>query len=352
MALLASEKVSIAGLAAAVPANIAHNAQYEYLSEKERALLIKTTGIEQRRYVAPHQCASDLCLAAAEKLLGDLDWDKSEIQVLIFVSQTPDYITPATAITLQHRLGLPKSCLAFDINLGCSAYVYGLSVISSLMSNGYLKKGLLLVGDTSTVVVSEKDKSTAPIFSDAGSATALQWQTTAPDMYFNLQSDGKGFNAIIIPDGGARHRLSEASLQYEEISPGICRNRYQMGMNGLKIFNFTMLEVVPNIKTLLEHFQKNISDFDYFVFHQANKLLNERVRKKLKVDAERVPYSLKNFGNTSCATIPLTMVTQLQNVLQNQSLSLLLSGFGVGLSWGSAIVKTDGIVCSELIVLE
>ena len=314
------------------------------------SLFAKTVGIEQRPIAKKSQTAADLCFEAAEKLIDALQWQKEEIQILVFVTQTPDYITPATAIVLQSRLNLPNSCLAFDINLGCSAYVYSLSVVSSLLSNMGFKKGLLLVGDTASKIVSLHDKSTTPIFADAGSATALEYDFLAhPDIHFNLQSDGSGKDAIIVRDGGARNPFSTNSLTIEDNGKGIARNRLQMEMNGLNVFNFTMREVVPNIKKLLEVMEKQADDFDYFVFHQANKLLNERIRKKMKLTSEKVPYSLQKYGNTSCATIPVTLVSELQKELATKKVNLILSGFGVGLSWGSVAIETDKIICLEML---
>ena len=202
MAIFTLDKVKISGLAACVPHEVVENMDYNWISEKERKMLIKTTGIARRRIAEKGQTAADFCIKAAQQLLKDLQWSPSEIDVLVFVTQTPDYITPATSIIMQERLGISTRCLCIDINLGCSAYVYGLSVIGSMLANAGLQKGLLLVGDTSSGIVSEQDKSTAPLFSDAGSATALSYEPEAPSMRFNLQSNGKGYDAIIIKDGG------------------------------------------------------------------------------------------------------------------------------------------------------
>lgn len=349
MAFFSIKNTQIAGLAACVPKQIAYNKDYEWITEKERKMLIKTTGIEQRRMAADGQCASDFCVKAAEDLLTALAWNPADVDVLVFVSQTPDYITPATSMLMQERLGISTHCLCFDINLGCSAYVYGLSVVASMLASTGLQKALLLVGDTSSDIVSEQDKSTAPLFSDAGSATALSYAEGAPEMHFNLQSDGKGYEAIIIKDGGARHRLHPNSLVRQEHKKGVCRNDYEMAMDGLRIFNFALREVVPNVKKLLADTQTDLANIDYTIFHQANRLLNETIRKKLKLPPEKVPYSLKEFGNTSAATIPVTLVTQLSEALTNRPLSLLLSGFGVGLSWGSVLVQTEALVCLPLI---
>jgi 3-oxoacyl-[acyl-carrier-protein] synthase-3 len=203
MAQFSIPNVKLQGIAACVPQQEVSNFDCELLEEKERKLFVKTTGIEKRRIAAKGVCASDLCERAAEKLIADLGWNKNEINVLVFVTQTPDYTTPATAIILQEKLSLSKNCLAFDINLGCSGYVYGLSVAAALLQNIPNGKGLLLVGDVSSACISAEDKSTVPLFSDAGSATAIAHDlNTTSALHFNLENDGKGFEAIIIPEGG------------------------------------------------------------------------------------------------------------------------------------------------------
>lgn len=349
MALLSVSNVAIKGLAATVPKRKASNWDYDLISEKERKLLIKTTGVETRRIVEEGVCTSDLCERAAQELLDELHWERGDIDVLIFVSQTPDYHLPATAIILQNKLGLSKRCMAFDINLGCSGYVYGLSVIGQLMSSGQLKKGLLLVGDTSSASIAKQDKTTYPLFGDAGTATALVYDKGAPDMHFNLQSDGKEFDAIIIREGMTRlntvSSLSNPALLKEEKK----RSTYQLELNGHTIFNFALREVAPNLKELLANQQSSIDTYDYFIFHQANLLMNESIRRKMKLPKEKVPMSIREFGNTSSASIPLTMITEMREALMTQSCALLLCGFGVGLSWGSATLTTDKLCCPKLI---
>lgn len=343
--------IKLSGLAVSVPKQKVSNHDYPFSTIKEKELFIKTTGIENRRIAPEGLTASDLCFEAAEKLMHEMQCDKSEIGVLLFITQTPDWIIPPTAIRLQHSLGLSKSCIALDINLGCSGYVYGLSVMSSLLKTTGAKKGLLLVGDVSSSVVSEKDKSASPIFSDAGSATVLEVCDDENKIHFSLHNDGEGYNAIIIPDGGMRNKISSTSLVQEKISDGIERNKTHLIMNGVDVFNFSLREVAPDAKQLLAYCGKQTNDVDYFVFHQANLLMNESIRKKLALEPEKVPYSLKDFGNTSSASIPTTLVTQLRERLTNEKLSLLLSGFGVGLSWGTCILETDKITCLPLIEL-
>ncbi|NQU34514.1 MAG: ketoacyl-ACP synthase III [Bacteroidetes bacterium] len=350
MAIFQVPNINIAGISACVPEDEYNNNNYDWISEKERATLIKTIGVEKKRHAKKGTTTSDLCYVAANKLLDDLNWDRSEIDLLIFVSQSRDYIIPATAGLLQNKLSLPKSCIAFDVSLGCSGYVYGLSVIGSMMTTGIIKKGLLLTGDISTLNTSFKDKSAFPLFGDAGTATAVELSTSSTSMKFNLQTDGSGYEAIIIPDGGIRNFADkETSFEYHKISDGIFRNGFNIALDGIKVFNFSLREVKPNVNSLLQEFDLTIDDIDYFVFHQANKLMNETIRKQLKLDKEKVPYSLNDFGNTSSASIPITIVTELAKEVSSNSLTFLLSGFGVGLSWGSVILQTNNIVCPPLL---
>jgi len=325
MAVFSISNTKIVGVSAAIPKNEVSNVDLNGLSEQEIQLLIKTTGIEKRRIADKETRASDLCLSAAEKLLEKLNWQKEEVEILIFVTQTPDYQIPGTSMILQQKLGLPNTCMALDINQGCAGYVYGLATMTSMMSASKLKKGLLLVGDTITQLLQEEDNSTVPIFSDAGSATAVEFDSNAEDMHFNLQTDGSKYDAIIKKKGGP------------------------MKMQGHDIFTFGLKEVSPNLKALMEHSQRKKEEIDHFVFHQANKLLNESIRKKMGIPSEKVPMTLQKYGNTSCATIPLTIVSELQQEVQQKNVSLVLSGFGVGLSWGSVYVKISDIQCPKLI---
>jgi len=349
MSSLLIPDVRIAGLSACVPKNIAENSNFDIISTKERQLLIKTTGISQRRIAAEGMCASDLCYESAKQILNALNWNPKEIDLLLFVTQTPDYITPATAALLQHRLGLSQSCIAFDINLGCSGYVYGLSVAAGLLSNMPKGKGLLLVGDVSSACISGRDKSTTPIFSDAGSATALENDDRAPEMMFNLQTDGSGYQAIMIKEGGYRHPFNKDSLKEETIQEGITRNNIQLQMNGIDVFNFAIKQVPRNVNELLDKAGVKKNDIDFFVFHQANRLINEAIRKKLGITVAQTPYSLKNFGNTSSATIPVTLVTEIREAISGKELKMVLSGFGVGLSWGAVYLQTSAMVCPPLL---
>ncbi len=342
MALLQISNIRLVAVTSCVPKEVKRTSEYELITASEQELFIKTTGIKERRVAEPNVACSDLCFAAANDVLNKFNC-REDIDVIIFVSQSPDYYLPATSIILQDKLKIKKECLAFDINLGCSGYVYGLSIIANLLQNGQLKKALLLVGDKSTFSTSYTDKSTYPLFGDAGTATLLEYDEKASPCYFNLQSDGSGKNAIIIEDGQCRNPYSQESEKLVEIEPGIARRRKDLALNGMDIFNFALREVAANINKLIDYSQIKKEDINYFVLHQANKLMNETVRKKLKVEAERTPYSIEIFGNTSSGSIPLTMCYALKDELKNKSLTLLLCGFGVGYSWGSAIFKTENV---------
>jgi 3-oxoacyl-[acyl-carrier-protein] synthase-3 len=350
MAFLTVKNVALVGISACVPKQIQENKDFSAFSSKEEAeRFMLSTGIQRRRIAEKSVTTSDLCFEAAEKLILDLNWNKKDIDCLIFVSQTPDYIVPATSCILQNKLGLSEECYTLDISLGCSGWIYGLSVISNLMSTGSFKKGLLLSGDTLSKINSEKDKSTYPLFADAGTATALEYKINAPNMNFIFSTDGSGYQAIIVPDGGNRNRVTPQSFDLEKIEDGIIRSKLHTVLNGMDVFAFCISKAPESVTKLLEHFSIDRDSIDYYLFHQANLFMNEKIRKKLKLPEEKVPYSLKDFGNTSSATIPLTMLTQLSNSLKNQDLKLIGCGFGVGLSWGSVFFETNKIICSSLI---
>lgn len=346
MAFFRIEHMAVRGLAAAVPKNKVSN--YD-LGGESAALekLVSTLGIEYRRIAPPQVCASDLCVAAARRLLDELSWQPSEIEALFFVTQTPDHLLPGTSMQLQQRLGLSKSCVTFDINQGCAGYVYGLSLISAFMSASRLKKGLLLVGDTITRLIAPHDNSLLPIFSDAGTATAIELNAGATPMSFNTSSEGESYDAIIVKEGGARYPQCGSSTEQGE---GAARSEgMYLAMKGLDVFNFSLTKVAPNVEELLERSAQPRSGIDYFVFHQANRLILESIGKKLGVEAARIPSSLKDYGNTSGATVPLTIAANLKNGNKIVDSKLLLSGFGVGLSLASAIVDFSQVLCPEII---
>lgn len=350
MAFQRIEHVRVYGMSACVPANVVENSESPLFATHEDYLRFAETTHIYRRHVATEDvCSSDLCEKSARKLLDDLQWSADEIECLIFVSQTPDYILPATSCILQNRLGCSKNCMAFDISLGCSGWVYGLSVAAALANASRFKKVLLLVGDTVTKTKSPLDKTTYPLFGDAGTATALGFDDTAVAMYFNMNTDGSGADAIIIRDGGFRHPFCEDSLEVHQFEDGGIRNNLQSYLDGGTVFTFGISRAPKCVKTLLEEFDLDGEAVDYYVFHQANMIMNEKIRSKLKLPAEKVPYIMEEYGNTSSTSIPLTIVTRLRDSVVDRSLNIMACGFGVGLSWGAVYFSIDNIVCSELL---
>lgn len=349
MATFTTTGIRISGLAACVPKREVSNYDYKWVSAKEREQLVKTIGVEKRRHVDKGTTTSDMCQKAAEAVLEGLSVDRSQIKLLIFVSQTRDYFIPQTSGILQDKLGLPKSSVSIDISLGCSGYVYGLAMTAGMMNSFGIDKALLLVGDISSLNSAYRDKSTYPLFGDAGTATLLERDATAPSMHFSLEGDGSGYQAIIIPDGGMRNILSKKSFNYKKIAPGIYRTPLHVALDGIEVFNFSLREVVPNIRHLLKYSGEELSSFDYVVFHQANKLINDTLRKMLKLPPEKVPLSIGKYGNTSSASIPLTIISEIREVIQERELRLLLSAFGIGLSWGTASLTMQKPFCPEIL---
>ncbi|MGV8092853.1 MAG: ketoacyl-ACP synthase III [Mangrovibacterium sp.] len=341
--------VELKGIAACVPAQSYKISEMGLFSENEAIRFSESTGVYNLRISSSETTTSDLVYHAAEQLIVDLKWNKEEVDLLIFVTQTPDYVLPATSCILQSRLGLKQDTFVLDISLGCSGWIYGLLTISNLISTGSFKKGLLLVGDTISKTCSSKDKSTFPLFGDGGTATAIEYNVNCESLKFQFGVDGSGSNAIIIPDGGFRSPFSKNSFISKKIDEGIIRAPKDLILEGMDVFSFGITKASQSISSLIEKFKIDRDSVDYYLFHQANLFMNEKIRKKLKIPEEKVPYSLRQFGNTSSATIPLTLTTQIGDELKGSTKEIIACGFGVGLTWGSVWLKTNNLVCSSLI---
>lgn len=347
--ILNISNVQISGSVSCVPKTIIANLENTLFNSPEEALkFVEMTGVEEKRHLEDGVLVSDLCYEAAELLIKKLEWDKHEIGILIMVTQTPDYLIPSTAIILQNRLGLSKNTACFDIPLGCSGFVYGASVISALLASQSFKKGILLVGDSSSLLAHKEDKTAAPLFGDAGCATAFEFHK-GKNLNFKLWTDGSGFQSIIIPDGGFRNKFSEESLHVIEDSDGSKRTKVNPKMNGTDVFSFGITQVPREIKLFLQNINKEVSDIDYFLFHQANMFMLEMIRKKLKLESCQVPYSIIKYGNTSSASIPLTL-SILGDDVRNKKIAMC--GFGVGLSIGCGYFEIGDEFINELIEYE
>ena len=353
MAFIQYEGVGITAMSAAVPKRVIKNREYtDVFSAQEANDIVDKTGIEERRFADDETCSSDLCLAAAEKLIADNNINKEEIDLLVFISQTPDYRMPATSVTLQHRLGLPHSTIAFDISLGCSAFMYGLSVVYGMMEHSNLRKALILDGETRSKVYSPRDRRSAFLFGDGGVAALVERNPKFGKSTFSLNSDGSRADLIMIPAGGYR-KMSSAETVTERVVDefGNMRSEEQGYMRGGDVFNFVIREIPRDIKNTLAFAEKEIGSFDYVVFHQANNFINSYIAKKMKLDTAKIPSTIGKFGNTSSVSVPITIVSELKDKLSGKK-ELLLSAFGVGMTWATGIITFVDCKISDIVEVE
>lgn len=351
MAFLEFENTGISALAAAVPSTVINNYEYTmHFPAEDVKEVVDKIGVYERRFADENTCSSDLCYAAANKLIEDNEIDRKEIELLIFVSQTPDYRMPATSIILQERLGLSKNTIAFDINLGCSGFIYGLSVVYSLMQNGNIKKALLLDGETRSKVYSPRDRKTAFIFGDGGIAALIEKDKKYGKSYFSLNSDGSRESLIKIDAGGYRNPSSPETLKEKVVDEyGNIRSDEHGYMKGADVFSFVIREIPKDFKRTLEYSNTPKEAIDYFVFHQANSYINEYLAKKLKLDKTKIPATIHKYGNTSSVSIPLTIISELKEDLNAHNRKVLFSGFGVGMTWATAVMDIVDCRISDIV---
>jgi 3-oxoacyl-[acyl-carrier-protein] synthase-3 len=300
--------------------------------ESEVKNIIKATGIERVRVAEDDETSSDMCCHAAEYLVEQEQLEKASIDGMVFVSQTPDYILPATSINLQYRLGLSTDVVCMDIHYGCSGYIYGLFQAASWIHCGACNNVLVLAGDTTSRMINPNDKSLRMVFGDCGTATWITKGNTP--MGIHIQSDGSGADSLIVPAGGFRTPTSEVTSHLVWDNDGNGRTQNDLFMDGAEIFNFAISNVHKNIYSLLDRMLWSKENVGLFALHQANDFMVNYIRKKLKVPAELVPTNVRNYGNTGPATIPLLLCEI--NAQSDYDLNkVIMSGFGVGLSWGS-----------------
>ncbi|MED3781070.1 ketoacyl-ACP synthase III [Heyndrickxia sporothermodurans] len=333
------DNIKITGITTAVPhQRIKVESFNEVFGEDAVQKFTSTTGIREFRKTSSEQTASDLGYVAAEELLLKKDVDKSEIGALIFISQSPDYRRPATACVLQSRLGLTQNCAAFDVNLGCSGFIYGLQTLSSMMQCSDIKKAIIIISETATKLTNPKDKATAMIFGDAGSAILLEKTQDAPSIYGNLKTDGTRYRSIILPAGGFRDM--KPSDEVFMCSDGNERSLYNIFMDGTAVFSFAISDVPETIKEFLQYNNSTIDDYDSFILHQANSFIIRQISRRLKMPKEKVPISIDRYGNTGGISIPLT-ICDYYGKKHGGTVKTLMCGFGIGLSWGVASISID-----------
>lgn len=316
--------VKVSGMCTALPNNKVDNLSLaEYFADQDLSKIVESTGIHARHVVKQGQTALSLGERACSELLNKTNTDVEDIGVVIFVTQTPDYPLPGNAVQLQHLLKLPKKCAAFDVNLGCSGYVYGLWQCASLLNSVNASKALLVVGDTSSTQYAPDNTKVNTLFGDAVSAVLLEKGSNANDMVFDLGSDGAGAPYLIQKNGGAKHPATAPDLT----------------MDGTQVFAFTLREIPRSVKRVLDAIEWQVEQIDHVVLHQANTMMLKHLGDKLKCREDQVVLALENCGNTSSASIPLAMCLAIPESLSDKPNKLLLSGFGVGWSWATAVFE-------------
>ncbi len=332
--------VRLRGVVSVLPERRLDNADFAArFGEDAVQSVTKMIGVETRYWVRPGQTTSDLCLVAAQRLLERLQWAPESVDALIFVSQTPDQRLPATACVLHSKLGLASHCQAFDVGLGCSGYVYGYWLASTLIAAG-CGRVLLMAGETSSLLVDPDDRGTALLFGDAGTATAIERDDEAPVTTFVLGTDGAGAANLIVPSGGFRAPAEDSRREW----PFDPRHLY---MDGGEVFAFTLRAVPRLVADTLAHAGCQVDEVDAFVLHQANRFMLTHLAKKIGARPEQAPVNIDRFGNTSSATLPLVLTTDLAERVKAAPAKIALVGFGVGYSWGAALVHTAPLACAE-----
>ncbi len=351
MSTLTTKNVKIVGVSACVPPTIEENTTLSIFENAEEARkVIESTGIERHHIVDAGTTASDLSIQAIQKLLKDLEWQVESVDMLLYVCTTRDYFQPMTSPIMQNRLGMRQDSFVMDLPMGCAGWVYGMSIAGALMQTGSLKRCLLVCSETNTQSHGLNDRTCRPLFGDAATVTALEFdEDFVHPMNFIFGVDGSGAEAIMAKYGGMRHPLTPETLKEIEVEPGVWRKGNDIVLNGMDVFSFAIRRPGKQMKELIAEFEIDTETVDYLFLHQANKYIDDRIRKSLKFSEEKTPYCLADYGNVSGASIPLTMVTRTAKELAERKNHCLACGFGVGLSWASMEFWTSGVKVSELV---
>lgn len=343
-------KAKIAGIVTCVPENSKNiDDELETLydgNQKQLERIKKTVGLSVRHVVKGDTTTSDLCEMAANRLLDGMNIDRNSIDTLIFLSQTPDFFQPSTAAYLQGVLGLPQTCAVFDVNQGCSGYIYALWLAFMMIQTNSCENVLVLVGETLSKTVNKNDSNVAPIFGDAGTATLVS--KGEESSYFSLHADGKKFDAIM--QLGAFRKPSKDVINEKILSTSSKRELGDLYMDGAEVFNFSITKEPEAIREMLEISNSTAEDIDYFVFHQANNHIVKNIARRAKLPIEKIPLgTIGRYGNQSSASIPGAICDMLKDEVSSKRLELVISGFGAGLSWATCKLTLDNIYCLDII---
>jgi len=351
MSQLTINNVRIAGMSACVPSTVEDNRTLPiYKNEADALKVIASTGIERHHKVEAGTTASDLTVKAVEGLLKEMGWEAQDVDCFAYVCTSRDFIAPQTACVLQDRLKLREDCCVFDLPFGCSGWVYGMSIVSSLMSHGTFKRAILVAAETNTQNRNPRDTAVRPLFGDAATATALVLDPEhSHPMNFMFGVDGSGYDAVWAPYGGMRNPVTPEALVEKEVAPGVFRRDIDMIVNGMDVFGFAIKRPPRSIKELIETFNIDVETVDLLLLHQANKFIDEKIRKSIKIAPEKTPYCLEEYGNVTSASIPLTMVSRCHEQLAGDDKHCIACGFGVGLAWASMEFYAGGVKMTDVI---
>lgn len=352
MAFLTVKNVTIRGVASCVPPKVEENRELPIYKPGEAEEVIKAIGIERRHVVSDGITASNLCFRAGEELLSRLGWERESIDAICYVTQTPDYMNHPTGFVIHEKMKLGKECLVLDLFHGCPGWVVGLSTISSMMQGGAFKRVLLFDGDSTTPWGYATDRESRPLFGDCGTATALEYNESAAPIQFHIGTISSDGWALVRKKGAARNPYDmesftkEMKLRSGELDvSGIADT-----MDGMSVFSFGITVPPKSIKNLCERNNINLDEVDKVVLHQANLFMVQKIVKKLKIDEAKAPNSLKEYGNTTSASIPLTICSECHSEYEAGKMKTVACGFGTGLSWGTVYFETDRIICPPVIV--
>jgi 3-oxoacyl-[acyl-carrier-protein] synthase-3 len=335
-------KATVAAIEYQLPARCLTNEQLaEEFPEWSVEKIEEKTGIAERWIAADDECASDLGTIAARKLLDSGACKPTDIDFILFCTQSPDHFLPTSACLMQERLGIPTSAGALDFNLGCSGFVYGLGLAKALIESGQATNVLLITAETYSKYIHPKDKSVRTLFGDAGAATLVRGKIEVDEQVgpFVYGTDGCGGKNLMVPAGGMRQPAPPEGEVAIADSDGNVRSSANLYMNGPEIFGFT-LKVVPKVVSeLLTRAGKDLGDIDLFVFHQANQYMLEHLRKKLKIPTEKFFVGMRHCGNTVSCTIPIALKQAAGEGHLKAGMTVMLVGFGVGYSWGGTLIR-------------
>jgi 3-oxoacyl-[acyl-carrier-protein] synthase-3 len=339
--------IRIAGVAVSVPENVSGmDDLITKFGETTSLKIQKATGVKERHVVVGSMKTMELALCSAKHALDSSGISPKDLDGIILVSQTPEYKLPATACILQDKLGIPKSSMAFDVNLGCSGYPYGLILANSLIESGLLKKVLMVIGDITSSTAAPDDQSTFPLFADAFSSTIVEKSEGKSDLLgISYGTDGSGKDFLINPIGAVRYRnLDEfTKSKASELFPAMKYPEYTY-MDGNEIFVFCLKTIPKTIEEAISNSSVSLDNIDLFLFHQANGFIINHVVKKIGIDGYKVPLSLENYGNTSSASIPLTACDYVSRNSLKSPINIAMIGFGVGYSWATTILRMNPTV--------